>query len=90
MPSTVGTVEWVKASDALGTVAVRPDGGGNLEVFIIWWVGEPGDPTALGHLVDSMQLSLLRDALVQRLRVTVVHDDNSAYLLSLTVFPPAP
>lgn len=84
MTSTKGTVTDIK---------VRQDGAADLafvtlldsqtnlpELFIIW-VADIGKPTPFSvWIARSLVISLLREALVNKLNVVVTHDDNSSII----------
>lgn len=83
MAETRGLVEWIKVAQPLGLVAVRDQTSNRLEPFIIWWDGNEDTQSAFARVAQSMQVSLIEKAMEHRAPVLVIHDDDSAYILSL-------
>lgn len=84
MARTTGTVQALKLSTARGFVEVsRTDGGSPpTEIFIIWFGDNSRGPSAL-------YTSELTTAMARRLEVTIVHEDDGAYIDDLTIHAPA-
>lgn len=83
MAATVvtGTVNWVKVSAASDLASFQVAIGGTVESFILWWSGSTrGDPTTTQRLLWTSELSLLRDALIHNLTVSVTIDDTGGVL----------
>ena len=58
---------------------------GNIaETFIIW----SGPSSASARIVQSLQLSLLREALSQRIQVSILHEEDSALIKELSIAVP--
>lgn len=92
MAETTGTINWVKvnkqATDGgdFGLFSLQPDGGGNEELFFIWFSAtDRTPPTATDWIARNMHVAMLRDALVQKLKVVIFHDDASNFYTSLQV-----
>ena len=84
MITTIGTVKDIKvrqdgAAD-LAFVTLLDDQSGQPEQFTIW-VADIGHPTPFSvWIARSLVLSLLRTALVNKLKIAVTHDDGSAII----------
>jgi hypothetical protein len=90
MAETTGTINWVKvnkeatAGADFGLFSLQPDGGGSEELFFIWFsLADRTPPTATDWIARNMHVAMLRDALVQKLKVTVFHEDASNFYRSL-------
>jgi hypothetical protein len=83
MPITSGLVDYLKVGGDYGFVGLREEGTNELELFIIWFF--PEEPSAFDRILHSMQLSLLQDALVSRLRVRISHEEESALITQVQV-----
>lgn len=78
---TSGEVDFVKYGDDYGLVQIRDPETNQTEFFFIWAGSLALGPSGL----FSMQLAL---ALTRRLRVEIRHEDDSPFMLALTVFTP--
>jgi hypothetical protein len=84
MTSTRGTVTDIKvrqdgAAD-LGFVTILDSQTNQPEQFIMW-VGDIGQPTPFSvWIARSLIVSLLKEALVNKLTVSLTHDDSSSII----------
>lgn len=97
---TSGLVESLKVGYDFGIVYIRDEDTDLKELFIIWVTigdnflpdsGEFGTAIvsrASGRLLQSMNLSLLRDALCKGLRVTIRHDAFGSFVHAVEVHAP--
>ncbi len=83
MALTSGKVDCLNVGDDFGFVGIIEDGTGDFEAFIIWFA--PSNPSAFTRVLDSMWLSMLREALTTGDQVQISHDDDSAFINSLRV-----
>jgi hypothetical protein len=89
MITTTGTVTNIKVrQDGLADMAfvtLLDSQFGQSEQFIVW-VGDIGYPTPFSvWIARSLVISLLRTALVNKLKVVVTHDDSSAVIRSVNL-----
>jgi hypothetical protein len=75
MAQMTGTVTCVRVFDDAGFTQLI-DTAGEKETFILWFA--PPEISAFERVMHSMWVSLLREALVNGLPVTVVHPDGNA------------
>jgi hypothetical protein len=81
---TTGTVNWVKVSGASDLATFQIATAGTTETFLLWWLGSsPDPPTTTQRLLWTTELSLLRDALTNKLTVTITHDDTSGKIVNV-------
>jgi len=97
---TSGLVERLKVGYDFGIVYLRDEETDTIELFIIWiTIGDIAlpDPGTFGttlvsgasvRLLQSMQLSLLREAISQGLRVTIRHDEAGSLVHEVEVHAP--
>ena len=85
MPELRGTVRCLRVGDDFGFTTIVETGTEETETFIMWWGGvtTPTDPPVHVRIVQSDWVAMLRDALVNDLRVTVTHPTNSAEVLNV-------
>lgn len=85
---TICRVDTLKVGDDYCKVQVTEDVTGERETLVLWY-----NPTAkFGYrrLIKSMQLSLLRDAMLHGLKVRIRHLDTfSSVILLVEVYAPA-
>jgi hypothetical protein len=81
MADATGKVSCVQVGDDFCFTAIQNGATSQLEVYILWW--DPGDIPVVDRIRLSMWLAMLRDAMSRCLDVTVVHDDDSANVLTL-------
>lgn len=86
MAQTTGTLSYIKVNKQAAEgedfcfFGLTPAGGTRAELFILWWAlssGQPS-PTAADWVVRNATMWMLRDALLNKLPVTVTTDDVSA------------
>jgi hypothetical protein len=89
---TIGTVAYLKVNNQADAgvdftlFGLLPTGGTNAEIFFVWWTPAERDPaTAADWILRNAQISLLRDAFIDKLPVIVFHDDNSAFVTSVQI-----
>lgn len=81
MPTSRGVVSRIKVGDDFCFFDVLEDDG-QTEVFILWWhFSDP--PSAFLRVVETNQLTLLRDAVASTRRVGIDHDEGSAFVLNV-------
>jgi hypothetical protein len=83
--STTGTVTDIKVNIAgtadIAFVTLLESTTGQTEQFIIW-VGDIGQPTPFSvWIARSLVLSMLKDALVNKLTVVLSHGNSSSIIL---------
>ena len=81
---TVGIVEWIKVGDDFGYIAVREEESDTIEYFYVW--SNTGETSAYERILQSMHLSMLRDALVHRLRVEISHGETSSNVEGVAIY----
>lgn len=81
MAETVGRVAELKLADGFGFVNIRRETGPSNELLIIWFGDQSEGPVAL----FTTELSL---AMARGLRVKLFHQDDSAYIIRVTVEAP--
>jgi hypothetical protein len=78
--TSTGTVTqlkvWMDGSRDIGFVTLKDSVSGLTEQFVLWGADPPAR-SFLGGVERSMVTSKLRDALVNKLPVTVAHDGTS-------------
>jgi hypothetical protein len=87
---THGTVNWVKVNGTegadFGLFSVSPAGGGQEELFFIWFTAAlQQTPSVTQRLLWMSQLALVRDALVAKVPIIVFHDDTSSFVRSVEI-----
>jgi hypothetical protein len=75
MAMMTGSVTCVRVFDDAGFTQLV-DAAGEKEVFILWFA--PPEISAFERIMHSIWVSLLREALVSGLPVTVIHPDGNA------------
>jgi len=94
MITTTGPVNWLKvnkdvANDAdfgLFELTIGVGEHAFKEMFFVWFsLADPADspPTATDWIARNMHIAMLRDAMAQKLPVTVTHEPNSNFYTSL-------
>jgi hypothetical protein len=95
MAETTGTISFLKvnkeaaAGADFGLFGVRPPSSTDDVLFFIWFTladREPAPVTA--WIARNMHVAMLRDALAQKLTVTVSHDPTSSFYRALQVNGP--
>jgi hypothetical protein len=87
--TTTGTVTAIQVvqdgSTDFAKITLVESSSGQSEQFVLW--GAPvGTPTPFSvWIARSHAVSLVRDALVNKLAVTVLHDDTSALIKRVTL-----
>jgi hypothetical protein len=84
MATNIGTVTDIKVRQDgivdLGFVTLL-DSTTNVSELFILWVGDIGQPTPFSvWIARSLVVSLLKDALVNKLSVSVTHEDSSSII----------
>ncbi|GGK76409.1 hypothetical protein [Mangrovihabitans endophyticus] len=85
MAVITGTVECVQIADDSGFTRIRDTTTGTAETLILWFA--PVTVTEFTRVMQSMWVSLLREAMGNGLRVTAFHPDDSAFVGSLALEP---
>ena len=87
---TTGTVTYIKVNNAveqgqdLGAFGFLEPGETNAEMVFVWWSVEVGTPaTAADWILRNAQIALLRDALVNKLAITVTRDPSTGFVQTL-------
>ena len=80
MALMTGNVTCVSVVDDAGFTQLV-DTAGETETFILWFA--PPEVSAFERIMHSMWVSLLREALVNGLRVTVAHPDGNARITNV-------
>jgi len=80
MPIMTGTVSCIRVFDDAGFTQLV-DSAGDEEIFILWFA--PPEISAFERIMHSTWVSLLREAMVNGLPVSVVHPDGNARITSL-------
>ncbi|MEV0177072.1 hypothetical protein AB0I00_38965 [Streptomyces sp. NPDC050803] len=80
MAAMTGNVTCLRVFDDAGFVQLS-GAGGVKETFILWFA--PPEISAFERIMHTMWISLLRDALVSGLPVTVLHPDGNARLTTV-------
>jgi hypothetical protein len=88
---TTGTLTYIKVNKQAGEgedfcfFGLTPTGAKQAEVFILWWALASGvpTPTAADWVLRNATLLLLRDALLNKMPVTVSTDDVSAIVATV-------
>ena len=81
MAISTGTVANLKYGDDFGFVTLDV-GDGHQEIFILWF----GDNLSGGPI--AMYSMLLAIALSRNLTVDIIHEDTSAFIETVRLFPP--
>ncbi|HXM54040.1 MAG TPA: hypothetical protein VOB72_01530 [Candidatus Dormibacteraeota bacterium] len=79
--STTGPVTCLQVGDDYAFTAIRDTTSGDIEILILWYY--PGDIPVVDRMRLSMWVAMLRDALGSCTNVSVVHDENDAYALTV-------
>ncbi len=84
MAELQGRVLYVKVGDDFAIAKIREDGTGEEEKLFIWWYpeGQP-KPPSYRRTLQTMQISLLTEALVNGLSVNILWDENTGYPLNV-------
>ena len=92
MADTTGTVAFLKVNNQADTgtdfalFGLVPTGNTNAEIFFLWYAPAEAQPTtAADWILRNAQISLLRDAFVNKLPVVVFHDTSSAFVRSIQI-----
>jgi len=80
MAQMTGTVTCLQILDDAGFTQII-DAAGEKEAFILWF--GPPEISAFERIMHSMWISLLREALVNSLPVTVIHPDGNARITAV-------
>jgi hypothetical protein len=78
MATMTGTVSCVQLFDDGGFTQIVDPTTQEKEVFILWFA--PPEVSAFERILHSMWVSLLREALVNGLTVTITHADAQAQI----------
>jgi len=87
---TTGTVNYVKvggssqAGDDFAFTQIQQPGQPLADFFMLWWKlteRQPAMPT--DWVIRSMQVSLLREAIAGKLTVTILHEQNSPFVINV-------
>jgi hypothetical protein len=84
MATNTGTVTDLKVRQDglidLATVTILDNADNVSELFILW-AGDVGQPTPFSVWIErSMVISMLKDALVNKLNVSLTHEDTSTLI----------
>ena len=74
MPTTTGTVRCMRVGDDFGFVSVNKTAGG-IETLILWF--NPSPTTSLTRILQSMWVSMLREAKAGNIPISVQHDSGA-------------
>jgi hypothetical protein len=78
MPELQGKVLYIKVGDDIGVVKILEDGTGDEETCIIWaYLGSDPKPPTYKRTLQTMQISLLTEALVNGLSVIIDWDQST-------------
>jgi hypothetical protein len=78
MPAITGTVRCLQISETAGFTTIE-ETGGTTETFILWFgTTIPPALTSFSRVVQSMWVSVLREAHANGLTVSVTHPTGSA------------
>jgi hypothetical protein len=82
--ATIGTVESIKVGDDFCFISVRDEVSNTSEYFFVW--ADVGETSAYERILQSMHLSMLRDALIHRLRVEITHGETSSNVGGVVIY----
>jgi hypothetical protein len=84
MPELQGKVLYIKIGDDIAVARIKEDGTGDEESCPIWAYlpGDPKPPT-YKRTLQTMQISLLTEALVNGLSVVILWDENTGLPLNI-------
>ena len=86
MATTTGTVTCIQIGDDFGFFTVKNSTTAATETLIIWFGSS--DPSAFTRILQSMWVSLLRDAINTGSQVIAVHPNGGAIITSLELSKP--
>jgi hypothetical protein len=79
--SATGPVTCLNVGDDYAFTSIRDQTSGQIGVYILWYY--PGDIPVVDRMRLSMWLAMVRDAMSRCIDVSVVHDENDAYVISV-------
>jgi hypothetical protein len=93
MATATGTVAYVKVNNDdqydqnFGFVGLVPTGETASTLYIVWWniEADESSPTAADWVLRNMQVSLLRDAYINKSPVTLTYTDGTVNVTSVQI-----
>ena len=84
MPELQGKVLYIKVGDDMGVAKIREDGTGEEELCPIWaYLGNDPKPPSYKRTIQTMQISLLTEALVNNLSVVIYWDQSTGMPINI-------
>ena len=84
MPELQGKVLYIKVGDDMGVAKIREDGTGEEELCPIWaYLGNDPKPPTYKRTLQTMQISLLTEALVNNLSVVIYWDQSTGLPINI-------